>query len=81
VVIKEESKEGEDHEDDLFVIYGFGKPNSRQRKYKNLKVFFSRVPKTIEFVEVTKVDKHVTLKLAHMRKINEYIKKELNLWK
>ena len=81
MVIKEESKEGEDHGDDLFVIYGFGKPNSRQRKYKNLKVFFSRVPKTIEFVEVTKVDKHVSLKLAHKRKINEYIKKELNLWK
>ena len=79
--MKEESKEGDDHEDDLFVIYGFGKPNSRQRKYKNLKVFFSRVPKTIEFVEVTKVDKHVTLKLAHKRKINEYIKKELILWK
>ena len=81
MVIKEESKEGYDHDDDQFVIYGFGKPNSRQRKYKNLKVFFSRVPKTIEFVEVTKVENNVTLKLAHKIKINEYIKKELIVWK
>ena len=55
------------------MIHGFGKQNSIQRKYKNVKVFYSRVPKTIEYVEVCKVDNNVTLKIAHKKKLNEYI--------
>ena len=78
--MKEESK-NDDIDGDYFVIHGFGKQNSMQRKYKNVKVFYSRVPKTIEYVEVGKVDNNVTLKIAHKRKINEYIKKEMNVWK
>jgi hypothetical protein len=60
----QEELKGADYNDesDLLVIHGFGKPNSMQRKFDHLKVYFSRVPKTIEYVEVSQVDKSVTLK-------------------